>query len=142
MRWLQLRLGLGLARSVAVEANQTIVGLPEVRNALFPALQAHASAVAACLPGELASPPRCRDLRARRLAVQRAASGNAYAVPAYVYPGWRRARRTWRWLGDRGTSFTLRVSNLLNQRWAEPGFGGVDVPTQGITALLTLTQGL
>jgi len=142
VRWLQLRLGLGVARSIAVEANQTIVGLPEVRNALFPVLQAHASA-SFILPGEIRLTPEVSWISERAASQSNALqNGNAYAVPAYLSLGLAASTPTWRWLGDRGTSFTLRLSDLLNRRWAEPGFGGVDVPTQGITGLLTLTQEL
>jgi outer membrane receptor for ferrienterochelin and colicins len=46
------------------------------------------------------------------------------------------------WLfSDRESRIALRVSDVLDQRWAEPGFGGVDVPTMGTTAFVTVTQG-
>ena len=42
---------------------------------------------------------------------------------------------------DRSSRIALRVSDLLDRRWTEPGFGGIDVPTQGRTAMLTIVQG-
>ena len=142
LRWLQLRLAVGVARSIAVDANQAIVGLPEVRNALFPAVQAHASA-SFILPGEIRLTPELSWISERSASQSNALqNGNAYAVPAYVYLGFAASTPTYKWLAGRGTSFSLRVSDLLNRRWAEPGFGGVDVPTQGISGLLTLNQEL
>lgn len=142
LRWLHLRLGVGVARSIAVSANQAIVGLPEVRNALFPAVQAHASA-SFVLPGELRLTPELSWISARAASQSNALqNGNAYSVPDYVYLGFSASTPTWKLLGERGTSFSLRLSDLLNRRWAEPGFGGVDVPTQGLTGLLTLNQEL
>ena len=40
------------------------------------------------------------------------------------------------------TNLALRVTNLINRTWADPGFNGIDVPSQGITAMLTLIQKL
>ena len=142
LRWLQLRLGLGLARSIAIEANTAIVGLPQVRNALFPPVQVHASA-SFILPGEIRLTPELSWISERAASQSNALqNGNAYTVPAYVFLGFAASTPTFRWLGARGTSFSLRVTDLLNRRWAEPGFGGIDVPTQGLTGLLTLNQEL
>jgi hypothetical protein len=42
----------------------------------------------------------------------------------------------------RDTNIALRVSNVINYGWVDPGFGGIDVPAQGITAFLTVMQSL
>ncbi len=142
VRWLQLRLGLGVARSISVDVNQATVGLPQVRNALFPAVQAHASA-SFILPGDIRLTPELSWISERAASQSNALqNGNAYTVPAYVYLGFSASTPSYRWLGTRATSFSLRLSDLLNRRWAEPGFGGVDVPTQGLSGLLTLNQEL
>lgn len=39
--------------------------------------------------------------------------------------------------GTRELGFQARVTNILNQRWAEIGFNGVDVPNLGVTAHFT-----
>ena len=74
------------------------------------------------------------SLVARYASMRRATDSNirenvihAYALPAYTLldATWNRV-----WRGQAGAQFRLRASvrNLLDQRYAEPGFGGVDIP--------------
>ena len=45
-------------------------------------------------------------------------------------------------LGDRDTRISLRVNNLVNRGYSDPGFGGIDFPAQGVTATLLWVQQL
>ena len=36
----------------------------------------------------------------------------------------------------------IRLTDLVNVQWTEPGFSGVDVPSQGITLMLAVNQQL
>ena len=38
------------------------------------------------------------------------------------------------------TRLTLSGRNLLNEKYFEPGFGGIDIPGMGLTILLNATQ--
>jgi len=40
----------------------------------------------------------------------------------------------------RETRLTLSGRNLLNQKYFEPGFGGIDIPGLGLTIMLNATQ--
>src|SRR5262249_18707185 len=65
-----------------------------------------------------------------------------YELPGYPYLAAVISTQGRRILPNRDTNLALRVSNLINYGWVEPGFGGVDVPAQGITVFLTVVQSL
>jgi outer membrane receptor for ferrienterochelin and colicins len=143
-RPLWIRLSSGVARTVARRLGPAILpGSPEVTGSLFPQLQSHLIADYS-LPiwqGHLALEvsyigPRSSS---QSNALNR---GEAYKVPGYVYLGASLATGPRKILGNRETSFVLRVSDLANRRWTEPGFGGIDVPAVGRSVLLTVIQQL
>jgi iron complex outermembrane receptor protein len=66
--------------------------------------------------------------------------GASYELDGYVYSAFSLSAAG-HLIRDRESRIALRVTDVLNRRWAEPGFGGVDVPTNGATAYLTMIQG-
>ncbi len=141
-RPLQLHLVVGLSRTISRDSGALLTGVPEVVDPLFPSLQAHAI-VDGFLPwyglrlsGELSliGPISASAANAS------ANAGVAYTLPAHLYTAVTLSTAGQRLLGDRLTSAALRVSNLLNQSWAEPGFGGIDVPSERLTLTLTIQQ--
>jgi iron complex outermembrane receptor protein len=68
-------------------------------------------------------------------------NGKEYALPGYLYTS---ASLTWarEVFGSNETRVGLRVNNVLNNRYADPGAGGVDVPAQGVQGVLTVSQSL
>jgi outer membrane receptor protein involved in Fe transport len=141
---LWLRLSSGFAYTVARRLGPTILpGSPEVTGSLFPQLQSHLIADYslpiweghAALEVSYIGPRTCSQSNALN-------RGEAYKVPGYVYLGLSLATGARKILGDRETSFVLRVSDVSNRRWTEPGFGGIDVPAVGRSVFLTMIQQL
>ena len=132
-----------MARTVARSTDAALEGLPEATNPLFPALQAHLL-VDWQLPFlGLRLSPEVSLIGARGASQSNTLElGTPYTLPGYLYTAVALSAPPFRWLSDRDTSFAFRATNLLNMTWAEPGFGGIDVPKQGFTAFLTLTQSL
>ncbi len=63
-----------------------------------------------------------------------------YHLDPYVLLGLSAGTRNLRLFGQRETAFRLRADNLLNQKYAEPGFRGVDIPSFGTRVWMTLSQ--
>ena len=87
------------------------------------------------------------SLAVRRVGPRGASQGNAflngepYTLAAYTRGDVTVTSDELRLLGDkRPTRAALGVRNLLNERHAEPGFGGFDIPTAGRTVFLELRQ--
>jgi iron complex outermembrane receptor protein len=141
------RLRASLHGSVArtVQRSGTILGLlgkPVVTNPLFPKFQVgtildYTPAWAWLrLSAELAYVgPRSTSFSNAVL------MGASYDLGAYVYSALAVSASGPLLLPERESRISLRVTDVMNRRWAEPGFGGIDVPTQGVTAFVTLVQG-
>jgi hypothetical protein len=119
------------------------LGLPEATNPLFPAYQFHLIADYALpwwgirLSGEVSYiGPRSASQSNVVL------KGTPYELPGYPYVAAVISTAGRRILPNRETNLALRVSNLINYGWVDPGFGGIDVPAQGVTAFLTVIQSL
>jgi iron complex outermembrane receptor protein len=141
------RLRANLMASVARTVRRTgmvegLLGKPDVTNPLFPAYQVGAI-VDGFLPwAGLRASLELHYVGDREDSFSNAViKGAAYDVPAYVYSALSLSATGPLVFSDHASRIALRVSDLLNQRWTEPGFGGVDVPTQGRTVVLTLSQG-
>ncbi len=65
--------------------------------------------------------------------------GRAYSLGAYVLLGAALFGEWELWSGH-PTKITARIENLLNQRYADPGFYGFDVPALGTRAFVYLSQ--
>ncbi len=142
-RTLQLKLSATLARTVQRSTDPDLEGLPEVTNPLFPPYQAHLLASWQLPFGGLKLSPELSYVGPRAASQSNALEqGEAYSLPGYLYTALTLSAPPRRLVGETETGFALRLTNLLDQRHAEPGFGGIDVPSQGFTALLTLTQSL
>ncbi len=63
-----------------------------------------------------------------------------YALPAYGTIDVALSSVRLALLGGTETSFSLSVRNLLDTRFVEPGFGGIDIPTVGRTFLLEMRE--
>jgi hypothetical protein len=140
---LRLRFVASLAHTVAHVLGPSIPDKPEVLNELFPLYQFHLLADYTLpwwglrLSGELSYiGPRPASLDA---ALGRGAgyelSGYPYAALALVLP----ERKI---ILGRTTRAALRISNVFNTQYNEPGFGGIDIPNQGVTVVLTVVQSL
>ena len=141
-RSLQLRLAASASRSLLRETEADLEGAPEVSSALFPELQAHLTALWTTPWWGVRIAPELSYV-GRRSASQSNAleQGDVYYLPGYLYSAL--AISTSRKLvGERDTGLTLRLANLLAQKYSEPGFGGVDVPGLPFTATLQLVQAL
>jgi outer membrane receptor protein involved in Fe transport len=138
---IHLRAIATVAKTVGSSGIPQLSGLPQVTNPLFPPYQVHLI-LDALLPWwglrlspevSLVGPRNCSQSNAL-------IAGQAYSIPPYVYTAVSLSTRGRRVFGDRETSLALRVSDLLNVQWTEPGFGGVDFPTLGRTVTFTATQ--
>jgi outer membrane receptor for ferrienterochelin and colicins len=142
-RPLHIRFSAGVARTVARSAGAALLGKPEELNSLFPTYQLH-------LIGDWALPWWALKLSAEvsYIGARPASFSNAlikgapYDLGGYVYTALSLSTAGRIIIPRHETSLALRVSNVINQIWTEPGFGGVDVPAQGITVFLTIVQAL
>jgi iron complex outermembrane receptor protein len=142
-RALHLQLLVGVARTLTRSAGVALLGKPEVENPLFPEYQLH-------LIGDYALPWWGLRVSAEVSYIgPRTASfsnalirGGSYDVPGYAFTALSVSTAHRHIIPKRDTSLALRVSNVINYGWVEPGFGGVDVPAQGITVFLTVVQSL
>jgi outer membrane receptor for ferrienterochelin and colicins len=141
------RLHTSLLASVAKTVHrsgliQGLLGRPVVTNPLFPQYQV-GTIVDYHLPwrglrtsGELAYVgPRSASFSNAVL------RGAAYDLGGYVYTAFSLSAAGPLLVTDRESRIALRITDVLDRRWAEPGFGGVDVPSNGVVAILTVTQG-
>jgi iron complex outermembrane receptor protein len=140
---LHLRLLAGIAHTVMRSLGPTIPDTPQVLNELFPLYQVH-------LIGDYTLPwwsvslsaefsyigPRPASLDASL------ARGAGYELSGYPYAALAIALPPRKIILGRQTRATFRISNVFNTHFNEPGFGGIDIPNQGITALLTIVQSL
>jgi outer membrane receptor for ferrienterochelin and colicins len=143
-RPLWIRLSSGIAHTVNKRLGAAIPpGSPEVVSSLFPRLQSHLivdyhlpiwEGNAALEVSHIGARPSSQSNALNR--------GQPYQVPGYLYLGLSLATGGRKILGDRETSFALRISDLANRRWVEPGFGGIDVPALGRSVFLTVIQKL
>ena len=146
-RWLGARLSAGAARTVARRADALAALLgPEVRNPLFPPIQVHGFVDFTVwqLPQRLTAKLSLEaSFVGPRAASQSNAllAGRAYDLPSYFYGG-ASVSVFGTPIGARETRVALRVSNLFDVRYVEPGVGGIDLPAQGRTFFLTLLQQL
>jgi iron complex outermembrane receptor protein len=144
-RALHLRFSAGVARTVALSPGEGLLGKPIVNNPLFPAYQFH-------LSGDWAVPIPRVGLRLSAevsyIGPREASFSNAlifgapYQLGGYVFTALALNTSGLHILPRRETRISLRLSDVINYGWVEPGFGGIDVPSQGITVFLTLTQSL
>ncbi len=139
----QLRFSAAVARTVSRDTGSYLIGLPEVTNPLFPPYQLHLIGdyrlpwAGLRLSGEVSYiGPRTSS---QSNAVVKAA---AYELPPYVHTAAAISTAGRKIFGDHETSISFRVSNLLDTRYVEPGFSGVDVPALGRTAVLSIVQSL
>jgi iron complex outermembrane receptor protein len=144
-RPLHLRFSAGVARTVALSPGAGLIGKPILDNPLFPDYQFH-------LIGDWSLPIPRAGLRLsvelsyigpREASFSNALSfGGPYQLSGYVYTALALATSELRILPRRETHVALRISDVINYQWVEPGFGGVDIPSQGITVFLSLVQAL
>jgi iron complex outermembrane receptor protein len=142
-RPLRVRFSAGAAHTVARATGSALLGKPAVENPLFPTYQLH-------LIGDYALPWWGLKLSAEVSYIGPRPSsfsnalkaGGSYNVDGYVYTAVALSTAGRILIPHRETKLSLRVSNVANWIWTEPGFGGVDIPAAGITAFLTIVQAL
>lgn len=142
-RSLRARLAGGFAKTVS-KGGGDIPGAPRVLSPRFPDLQAHLTAD--WEPGVLGLrvAPELSWIGEREATQSNALiQGSDYKLPAYTYAALAVSTGALKILpGVRPTRVALRVGNALGTKWVEPGFGGVDLPSPGTSAFLTITQSL
>jgi iron complex outermembrane receptor protein len=69
-------------------------------------------------------------------------AGKTYLLDSYYLVDMNVATLDLRLLGKRQTKFSVHVANILNRKYAEPGFLGADIPAGGIGAFFNITQEL
>ncbi len=144
-RALQLRTGVGVAKSVSRTRDDLAIvfGGSEVDQPFFPPYQIHLIADYTLPVLGLRLSPEVSWVGARTSSQSNAVENQgAYELPAYLYTAIALSLPEQKLFGDRPTAVSLRVSNVLDTRYVEPGFGGIDLPAQGRTVFLTLSQGI
>jgi outer membrane receptor for ferrienterochelin and colicins len=141
----RLRLNLHGSMAETISRSGTIEGLlgkPDVPNPMFPKFQFGAIADFTLPWAGLTVSAELAAVGARPASFSNSViRGSAYDLDPYLFSALA-VSASGPWLFDgRQSRISLRIDDLLNRRWAEPGFGGVDVPTQGTTTMLTLRQG-
>jgi iron complex outermembrane receptor protein len=143
-RPLHLRFLAGIAKTIARSSGTALLGKPDVENPLFPTVQLH-------LIGDYAIPFWGLKLSAEVSYIGPRSSsfsnalikGSAYDTDSgYVYTALTLSTAGRIIIPKRETNLALRVTNVANWIWTEPGFGGIDVPAPGVTAFLTIIQAL
>ncbi|MEW5855604.1 MAG: TonB-dependent receptor [Myxococcota bacterium] len=139
---LHLRVLSGAARTVWQRAGSELGSLVPVTNQLFPPLQVHLIGDYLIPSAGLRLSAEASYVGARRSSQSNAVlKGGEYELAPYLYTAgaisWTRVL-----LPGRETGVNLRLANVFNRPWVDPGFGGIDVPAQGVTAVLTVNQAL
>jgi outer membrane receptor for ferrienterochelin and colicins len=142
-RPLKLRFLAGVARTVARSLGPLIPSEPEVVNELYPLYQLH-------LIGDYTLPwwglhlsAELSYISSRPASLQAAlGQGAAYSLSGYAYGALALTLPPRKIIPGRPTRAALRITNVFNTHYNEPGFGGIDVPNQGVTAVLTMIQAL
>ncbi|MGC4114006.1 MAG: TonB-dependent receptor [Myxococcales bacterium] len=142
-RSLQLRLTGTFARTVASTTDTDLEGMPRATNQLFPPYQLHLLGTWTLPWANIKVAPELSYVGPRAASSSNALElGTAYEIPGHFYTALALSLPPKNLFGSTETSITLRLTNLLDERYAEPGFGGIDVPASGFGAMLTLTQSL
>jgi iron complex outermembrane receptor protein len=140
---LHLQFLVGVARTVAQSTGSALLGKPEVENPLFPAVQLHLIGDYALPWWGLKASAEVSYIGPRTASFSNALiRGGSYDLPGYAYTALSVSTAARHIIAKHDTSLALRVSNVINYQWVEPGFGGVDVPAQGTTVFLTVVQSL
>jgi hypothetical protein len=140
---LHLRLLIGIAHTVSRSTGPGLIFAPEVENPLFPLYQFHLIGDYLLFAGKLRLSGEVSFIGPRPESFSNSLIlGSAYSAPDYFYTALALSAPRLRISPNRDTSVTLRISNVLNTSWVEPGFGGVDLPAQGIVLFLTMVQAL
>lgn len=143
IRDFRIRLSASAAKTIARSGPATVSGAPIVENTLFPAWQAHLLGDWAVGIAGIHFAPEISVIGPRPASQSNAlVAGDSYELKQYVYTALAISTARRKILGTRLTSIALRIGNALDQRWTEPGFGGVDVPSNGRSFFLTVEQGL
>ena len=140
---LDVQLGAGIAEAItgSDHGDRVIIEGDPPRHPLFPTVQAHL-VVQYRLPWietyDIRVIPELSYVGPRESSQSNALeNGTVYELDAIFYTALSFSMH--KQLGDAmGIDATLRGTNLFNQENAEPGFGGIDVPSLGRTVFLTL----
>jgi outer membrane receptor protein involved in Fe transport len=142
-RPLRLRFSAGVARTIARSPGAALIGKPEVVNPLFPTYQFHLIADYRPLRWGLRLSAEVSYIGPRPASFSNSLIlGNVYQLDGYFYTALSAALAGLHVVPQRETNIALRLSNVINYGWVEPGFGGIDVPAQGIVLFLTIVQAL
>lgn len=135
-----LSLSASVARTITREKSAFLAVLPPVTNELYPLLQVHSTLDVALPIADLKASVELSYIGPRAASQENALKrGGAYELPGYLYSAVSLST-TQTWLSERPTYLALRLENIPNLRWYEPGFGGIETPNLGINCSLTVSQ--
>lgn len=135
--WLDWRIGLGVARSVARSSDG--LEIVPVDQALFPTFQLHTQ-LQFKLPHGIAIVPEVSVVSPRASSQSNSLEAGAqYDLPWRVVTALAVTADLTLW-DERRTYIALRAENLVNQTDGDPGFKGIDYPLEAFNVLLTLSQ--
>jgi outer membrane receptor for ferrienterochelin and colicins len=128
-------------REITQEAARVGAGDPFAAPA-FPGIKGFLSGNLAIKPARLNLNVSARAVGPRYSTVLNTEANNrrAYTVPGYVTMDAAISTIGLALLGGTETSFAISGRNLLDTRFAEPGFGGVDIPNVGRTLMLEVRE--
>jgi outer membrane receptor for ferrienterochelin and colicins len=140
---LRFNLHAGMAKTISRSGViEGLLGKPDVPNPMFPRLQFGVIADLALPWAGLVVSGELAEIGARPASFSNSViKGTGYDLDSYLFTALAISAGGPLLFDKRPTRISLRIDDLLNRRWSEPGFGGIDVPSQGITTLLTLRQG-
>lgn len=141
--WLDVRLGVGLAKSVQRTQSDETIAFTGVtlEQPLFPVFQVHTQ-VGFELPYNIHISPEVSVFSPRAASQSNALIvGEQYDTPWRVMTALAISTEQELW-ESHPTRLTLRASNLAHQTAGDPGFAGVDYPFEGFSFLFTLSQHL
>jgi len=138
---LEVRIGVGIATTVSKrqQGDASTAGLV-VQQPVFPPMQAHVLADYTIADWGVHISPEASWISPRSASQTNALERYAdYTVPGYLYTALAVTWRKQLWSGH-ATSVQLRCNNLLDRRYVDPGYNGVDLPALGRTVFLGMTQ--
>jgi outer membrane receptor for ferrienterochelin and colicins len=130
------RASVGVARVLERSIPALLAAAPKVTQPQFPDVQGHFSLDYAPLSWLRSSVELSYVSPRESSQVNALIARRAYNVPGYLFTA-ASVCATGKLFGGTESSAVLRITDALDRRWVEPGFGGIDFPTQGRTISLS-----
>jgi iron complex outermembrane receptor protein len=109
----------------------------------FPQLMANATLGVTLLRYHVETALSARAVSSRKTSAANSyMGGKTYLLDSYYLLDFNVSTLETRLIGKRLTKCSLHVNNILNRKYAEPGYLGVDIPSVGVGVFLNITQEL